>query len=288
MKILLTGSGGQLGTDVQRACAGIHEVVAHDLDLDITDRAAVAERVAEVRPDVVLDAAAYTDVDGAEAEELKAFRVNAMGAQNLALACRESGAALLYVSTDFVFSGEKSLPYDEFDAPGPSGVYGRSKHAGECYVMSLLNRFYICRTSWLFGSGGSNFVKNIMRAGREKSEVGVVNDQEGCPTYARDLAVKLLEIIETGAYGIYHVCNAGCCTWYELTRQVFELAGIDTPVVPITTEELGRPAPRPRYSVMRGLAVEMQGLAPMRHYREALAEFILQDLPAWEAQGGQR
>ncbi len=288
MKILLTGSGGQLGTDIQRASAGIHEVVAHDLDLDITDRAAVAERLAEVRPDIVLDAAAYTDVDGAEADELEAFRVNAMGAQNLALACQETGAALLYVSTDFVFNGEKSLPYTEFDLPDPSGVYGRSKHAGECYVMSLLERFYICRTSWLFGSGGSNFVKNIMRAGRENSEVGVVNDQEGCPTYARDLAVKLLEIIETGAYGIYHVCNAGCCTWYELTRQVFELAGIDTPVVPVTTEELGRPAPRPRYSVMRGLAMAMQGLAPMRHYREALEEFILEDLPAWEARGEHR
>lgn len=285
MRIVLTGSEGQLGTDVLRACEGLHEVIAHDLDLDITDRDAVSSRIEEVRPDIVLNAAAYTDVDRAESEELEAFRINAMGAQNLAMACRSAGAALLHVSTDFVFSGGRGLPYDEFDTPDPVSVYGRSKYAGECYVRSLLDRHYICRTSWLFGSGGPNFVRSIVRAGRQNPEVSVVNDQEGSPTYSRDLARRLLEIIQTGAYGTYHVSNSGRCTWYEFTRQIFAAAGIETPVVPIATEELGRPAPRPRCSVLRSLALPMQGLSPMRHYSEALAEFVSEELPALESRG---
>lgn len=285
MKILLTGSNGQLGTDVLLVCEGRHEVVAHDLDLDVTDRQAVQTRVSEVHPDMVLNAAAFTNVDRSESYELSAFRVNALGAQNLALACQAAAVPMLHVSTDFVFRGDTDKPYTEFDRPDPQSVYGRSKYAGEQCVTSLLDRFYICRTSWLFGTGGPNFVKNIIRAGRENERVRVVDDQTGSPTYSRDLAAKLVEIIETGAFGIYHVSNSGSCTWYQFTREIFKLAGLDTPVVPITTEELGRPARRPRYSVMRGLALEMQGIAPMRHYAEALEDFILRDLP--DAQSGE-
>lgn len=287
MRILLTGSKGQLGTDFALVAAGVHDVVAYDLDLDITDRQAVAERVREVKPDLLLNAAAYTNVDGAEVDELNAYEVNALGPQNLALACRASRIPLVQVSTDFVFNGESREPYTEFDLPDPRGVYGKSKRAGELYVEWLLDNFYICRTSWLFGVGGNNFVKTMMRLGRERDELAVVTDQVGSPTYSRDLAHKLLEIIETGAYGYYHLSNAGSCSWNRFTKDIFEIAGIDAEVKPATTEELGRPAPRPAYSVMRGLALELQGIEPMRDYRQALEDFIVRDLPEWESRAGE-
>jgi len=286
MRILLTGSNGQLGTDIRRAAGHSYDIVAHDLDLDITDRAAVAASVVAVAPDVVVNAAAFTNVDGAEADELAAYRVNAQGPQNLALACQQKDIPLLHVSTDFVFSGEASEPYTEFDRPDPRGVYGKSKYAGEQYVSGLLDRFYICRTSWLYGVGGGNFVKTMLKAGRERDEVRVVDDQEGSPTYSLDLANKILEIIETGAFGVYHLSNQGSITWNRFTKDIFEIAGIDTPVLPISTEELARPAPRPRYSTMRGMALEIVGLEPMRPYREALEDFILRDLPEHEQSGG--
>ncbi|MBK5092849.1 MAG: dTDP-4-dehydrorhamnose reductase [Actinobacteria bacterium] len=286
MKILLTGSEGQLGTDFRLVCGEKHEITAHDIDLDIRDRRVVADRVREVSPDLVVNAAAYTNVDGAESDELEAFRVNALGAQNLALACQSGDIPLLHVSTDFVFSGEGTVPLTEFDRPDPRGVYGRSKYAGECYVTALLERYYLCRTSWLFGVAGGNFVKTMLRIGREKGTVQVVCDQEGNPTYSRDLAAKLLEIIDSGAFGIYHVSNSGSATWFEFAREIFEIAGMDVEVSPVTAEEFGSPAPRPAYSVMRGLALELAGIPPMRHYREALADFILRDLPAWEQEAG--
>jgi len=282
MKILLTGSKGQLGTDFQLVSEGRHQVVGYDLDLDITDRGAVQRRMADVAPDLVVNAAAFTDVDGAESDEIACYRVNALGAWNLALGCQEADIPLLHVSTDFVFNGEGRLAYTEFDRPDPRGVYGKSKYAGECYVTGLLNRYFICRTSWLFGVGGPNFVKTMLKAGRERNSVRVVDDQEGSPTYSRDLALKILEIIEGGSYGIYHLSNSGSCTWNEFTKVIFEIAGINTPVLPVSTADLGRPAPRPRYSVMRGLALEIQGIEPMRHYREAVEEFIRRDLPDWE------
>lgn len=284
MKILLTGARGQLGRDFLLAASPRHEVVAHDIDLDITDRKAVSERVASVSPHIVVNAAAFTDVDGAELEEMAAYRINALGPYNLAFACREGNIPLLHVSTDFVFGGDSRKPYTEFDSPAPLGVYGKSKYAGECYVRSLLHRYYICRTSWLFGVSGKNFVKTMMEKGKTELAVKVVDDQEGCPTYSRDLAFKLLEIIEKGIYGIYHVSNSRSCTWYQFTHEIFEIAKIDTPIFPVSTEEFSRLAPRPRYSVMKSVALEMQGIEPMRPYREALKDFILRDLPEWEEQ----
>jgi dTDP-4-dehydrorhamnose reductase len=282
MNILLTGCEGQLGHDFRLVAASGHTVVGHDIDLDITDSEGVTSRVLEVAPDVVVNAAAYTDVDGAEAHEIEAYRVNALGAYNLALACSRSRIPLMHVSTDFVFSGDIRRPYTEFDDPDPRGVYGRSKYAGECYVRWLLDRFYICRTSWLFGVAGGNFVKTMLRLGEDNGSVTVVDDQRGCPTYSRDLAEKLLEVLERGDFGIYHLSNSGDCTWREFAREIFRTAGMDVEVLPISTGELGRPAPRPAYSVMRGLATEIQGIAGMRPYREALGDFILRDLPAWE------
>lgn len=282
LRILLTGANGQLGYDLRRACGGRHEIIAHDIDLDITERNSVLNRAREINPDMVINAAAYTDVDGAEENETLAYRINALGPYNLALACAELGIPLLQVSTDFVFSGETSIPYTEFDHPCPKGVYAKSKYAGEIYVSMLLNRYYIVRTSWLFGVAGKNFVKTMLSLGRERGEVSVVNDQEGSPTYSLDLAYKIFEIIDCGTYGIYHVSNSGSCTWFQFAREIFEVARIRAMVKPITTEELGRPAPRPPYSVMRSIALEMQGIKPLRDYRDALRDFILNDLPSYE------
>lgn len=282
MKILLTGSEGQLGFDFRLVSEGVHDVIAHDIELDITDGKAVLERVAEVEPELVVNAAAFTDVDGAESNEVAAYRVNGLGPYNLAVACRRAGIPLLHVSTDFVFEGERREPYTEFDTPNPRGVYGKSKYAGECFVMQQLSDFYICRTSWLYGVAGRNFVDTMLRLGKEKDRLEVVDDQVGSPTYSRDLARKLLELIETGCFGIYHVSNGGECSWNRFAKDILEVAGLDTPVLPISTRELGRPAPRPSYSVMRGLNLEIQKISPMRAYREALEDYILRDLPSWE------
>ena len=279
MRILLTGAKGQLGYDIIRVFGSRHEIIAHDLDLDITKRELVIKRVAEVSPDLVINAAAYTDVDGAESNELAAYRVNALGVHNLALACADSGIPMLHVSTDFVFSGDKNEPYTEFDLPDPRGVYAKSKRAGEIYLTALLNRYYLVRTSWLFGVAGRNFVKTMLELGKKNGEVSVVDDQVGSPTYSKDLAGKILEIIERGAYGVYHVSNSGICSWFDFAKEIFLVAGMEVKVNPISSEDLGRPAPRPPFSALRGISLEMQGMAPLRHYREALEEFILKDLP---------
>ncbi|MDD5748234.1 MAG: dTDP-4-dehydrorhamnose reductase [Actinomycetota bacterium] len=282
MRILLTGSEGQLGYDFQYVCGSRHEVVAHDIDLDITDGKRVLERAKEVRPDIIVNAAAYTDVDGAESNEILAYRVNALGAYNLASACLELDIPLLHISTDFVFSGESDVPYTEFDSPAPRGVYAKSKYAGECFVRMLLRKHFIVRTSWLFGVAGKNFVRTMLKAGNNNKEINVVNDQRGSPTYSRDLALKLFEIIEKGIFGTYHVSNTGSCTWFEFAKQIFEIAGVDIIVNPITTDEFKSPAPRPAFSVMRGLSLEMWGFKPLRHYRDALCDFILRDLPSYK------
>lgn len=283
MKILLTGSRGQLGYDIQYLFSPEHEIIAHDMDLDITDAGAVERRIMELLPDLVINAAAYTNVDAAETDEDNAWRVNAIGPRNLALACDAVRRPLMHISTDFVFDGEADQPYTEHDLPVPVSVYGKSKFAGEQYVREILDLHYICRTSWLFGVGGPNFVKSILAAGHKEGSVRVVDDQTGSPTYSRDLARKLLEIAESGRYGTYHISNSGTCTWCGLTREIFDVAGLGFPVIPATTEEIGRPAPRPRYSVMSSCSLEQCGILPLRPYREALEEFLLRDLPEYEA-----
>lgn len=277
MKILITGAEGQLGRDLVEVLGKKYELHPFDLDLDVTDYQKIMSTVSNIRPDIVIHAAAYTDVDGCELNPDKAYEVNTIGTQNVALACRKSDAIMVYLSTDFVFDGRKKEPYTEFDSPNPLNVYGKSKLAGENYLVTQLRDYFIVRTAWLYGKHGKNFVKTILRLAEEKEELRVVNDQVGSPTYSYDLAKMIRKIIETGLFGIYHVTNAGSCTWYEFARKILELGGRDTKVVPITSKELNRPAPRPAYSVLKNHVLELRGIGKMRGFEEALRDYFFKD-----------
>ncbi len=252
MRLLVTGAAGMLGRDVVAAAndAG-HEVVAlARADLDITDAAAVRSAVLDARPDAVINCAAWTDVDGAEADEPAATVVNGDGAGQVAAAAAEAGALLVHVSSDYVFDGDAAEPYPE-DAPtGPRSAYGRSKLAGEHAVAAAGGRSAIVRSSWLFGPHGRNFVDTMRRVGAERDEVAVVDDQIGCPTYTGHLAPALVTIAERGPTGVLHVAGDGRCSWFDLAVATFAEAGIECRVRPQGTAELGRPAPRPAFSAL--------------------------------------
>lgn len=284
MRVFLTGARGMLGQDLMPILkAAGDEVIPSGTQpsndpayvvLDITDLEATRTAIAQAQPDVVINCAAYTNVDGAESDPDAAYRVNALGTWNLALACQDVGAAMLQVSTDYVFDGIKGSAYDEYDMPNPQGVYGRSKFAGEQHLQQVLNRFYIVRTAWLYGHHGKNFVETILKAAAERPELKVVNDQWGCPTWTRDLANAISAIIRTGRFGIYHATGQGACTWMEFARKIVELGSMQTPVHPQTTEELNRPAPRPRYSIMRNHALELAGLPLLPNWESSLAAYV--------------
>lgn len=274
MKILITGADGQLGTELQAVLSG-HDLWAVDIEeIDITDFTAVKSKVFDFGPELIIHGAAFTDVDGAELNPDAAFKVNAIGTQNLCVAARSAGAAILYVSTDFVFDGAKGAPYNEFDDANPLSVYGRSKLAGERYVQSLTDNFYICRTAWLYGRHGHNFVKTMLKLGEKDGTIRVVDDQVGSPTNAADLAAKLAEIALSGRFGIYHTTNGGETSWYGFAAKIFELAGMEVDLCPIDSSHIDRPAPRPAYSVLRPLSLELQGLKTMRPWQEALGEYF--------------
>lgn len=252
MKVLVTGAGGMLGRDVvAEAESRGHEVVALTrADLDVTDGQAVRAAVRDAAPDAVVNCAAWTDVDGAEADEDATRAVNGDGAGNIAKACAATGALCVQVSTDYVFEGHGRAPYVEHDPTGPISAYGRSKLAGEVAVAEAGPRHIIARSSWLYGAHGGNFVATMLKLGDERDEIRVVNDQMGCPTYTCHLAVALLDLAGTEAYGIHHAAGSGACSWQAFAIEIFKQAGIDCRVDPATTAELGRPAPRPAYSVL--------------------------------------
>jgi len=276
MRLLVTGAGGQLGADLLRVAGG-HDVVGPTrAELDVTDPAAVERAVKEVRPDAVLNAAAYTAVDAAETDEATAAAVNAEAPATLARICALYGAGLVHVSTDYVFAGNASnagRPY-QVDAPvGPRSAYGRTKLAGERAVRELLpERSWVVRTAWVYGASGGNFVRTMARLESTRDTVEVVDDQRGSPTWSRDLAAGLLALVEAGPPpGIYHCTNAGETTWYGLARAVFEELGADPERVrPTTTAAFPRPAPRPAYSVLSPAAWLAAGLPPTRPWRDAL------------------
>ncbi len=277
MKILVSGSKGMLGTDLVRLLAPAHSVIGVDLDeLDITDRRAVEERLVALAPDVLINAAAYTDVDRSEEQKDLAFRVNAEGAANLALACRASGARLLHVSTDYVFDGRGRRAYAEEDPPNPLGVYGRSKWEGEKRIGEILPEACLIRTAWLYGKAGRNFVKAILAQAEQKNKLRVVDDQRGSPTYTVDLAAALRAAAEKNLEGIYHVTNQGVCSWLGFAEKILELAGkTGVEVVPISTEELGRPAPRPGNSVLDCGKFEKAAGMKLRPWQEALKDYLI-------------
>jgi dTDP-4-dehydrorhamnose reductase len=223
---------------------------------------------------MILHCAAFTNVDAAEENEEVAYQINAAGTEYLAKAAKQAGAKMLYISTDYVFDGTATEPYEVDQTTKPIGAYGRTKLAGEELLQKNLEDFFIVRTAWVFGVYGQNFVKTMLRLGEERGEVGVVHDQVGSPTYTVDLARFMVELMETEKYGIYHATNDGVCSWYEFAVEIFKQAGLNVKVNPLTTDQFPRPAARPKYSVLSKKKVEEQGLTPLRNWKDALSAYL--------------
>ena len=276
MRVLVTGYGGQLGYDVVSLleARGIECRGVDIADFSLTDGAAVMEYVSGYRPDVVVHCAAYTAVDKAESEPEVCCAVNGMGTTNMVRAALNVGAKLVYISTDYVFPGTGDEPYDE-DAPyGPRNVYGLSKLQGETAVRSLMTRFFILRTSWVFGKNGHNFVRTMLRLGAEKNEVRVVSDQIGSPTYTKDLARVICDMIPTEKYGIYHVRNEGFMSWADFAGMIMDKAGLPCRVIPVSTPEYPTPARRPLNSRLKGDKLTEAGFGPMPTVDDALNRYL--------------
>jgi dTDP-4-dehydrorhamnose reductase len=274
MRIVITGHRGQLGTELHEALAS-EDLFGVDLpEHDITNPTAIIDTIAAFRPDVVIHTAAMTNVDGCERDPDLAFRVNAFGTQNITLACGRCGAAMVHVSTNDVFDGKLGRPYYEGDAPSPQSVYACSKAAAELYVRTLLQRFYIVRTAWLYARGGDNFPAKIVAAADRLSALKVVTDEVSAPTYAPDLAGAIAQLIHTSHYGIYHFTNSGICSRHDWACKILELAGRGhVPIEPITTAQWQRAAPSPLYAPIVNLAGAALGIT-LRPWEEALAEYF--------------
>jgi dTDP-4-dehydrorhamnose reductase len=273
---LVTGAGGQLGSDVADLLHAYNEKCAavSRADLDITDRHDIERVFAEVRPGIVVNCAGYTDVDAAETDEETAYAVNAHGPAMLAELCAVRGVRLLHVSTDYVFAGDASTPYDELTRPAPRTSYGRSKAAGEQAILTSHADAFVVRTAWLYGAAGPNFVKTIARLAQDRETVDVVDDQLGTPTWTLHLARGLVALgVSDQQPGVWHCTNDGEASWYVFARAVFAELGLDPArVLPTTTENFPRPAPRPAYSVLSGDKWRAAGLPVMPHWRDALHE----------------
>jgi len=262
-----------LGTDFIRAAKyWNHDVVGlTHAELDITDADAVWRACVKAKPEVVVNCAAYTDVDGAQDDLEGASRVNVDGSRFVALGAAEVGASVVYPSTDYVFDGLKGAPYVESDPTRPLSVYGQTKAAGEAETAAANQRYFIVRSSWLFGMGGRNFVDTMLALGQEQGDVVVVRDQVGCPTYTAHLADALVRLIDTTAYGIHHIAGGGECSWYEFAQEIFRQSSLEVRMMSMTTTELSRPAPRPPYSV---LATERGEAIYLPEWQEGLASYL--------------
>lgn len=289
MRILITGAAGMLGTDARHIFAAQgHEVIPTDVGpaatgeirpLDITDGTAVRGFFADARPDLVFHGAAYTNVDGCERDPDLAHKINALGTWSVASATEEIGAALVAISTDFVFDGAKGTTYTEFDAPKPISHYGASKLAGENLARAACRRCYIIRTSWLYGVHGKNFPYTVLNLAKTKPELPIVADQFGTPTYTVDLVEAIGEIVRSPLYGVYHVSNGGETSWEGFAKAILAKANLShIPVKPITSDEyaqmFGSPTRRPAYSVLRHYALELQGKDNLRPWEDALDAFL--------------
>lgn len=276
MRVLVTGVSGQLGYDVARVLAqrGIEYRGTSSKELDITGRAAVEHLMQAYRPDAVIHCAAYTKVDLAEDEPERCWAVNADGTRNLAAACREIGAKMLYISTDYVFPGTGEQFRRMDDPVSPVNTYGRSKLAGELAVQSLLETYFIVRISWVFGKNGNNFVKTMLRLAETRTELTVVCDQIGSPTYTADLAPLLCDMVQTERYGIYHATNGGTCAWSEFAKAIFELAGKQVTVYPIPTSAYPTRAVRPLNSRMSKECLHSNGFQELPEWKNALARYL--------------
>jgi len=276
MRILVTGAAGMLGHALVPVLEERHQVVKLTRsDCDLGDESAVREIFRLEKPETVMHLAAFTNVDACEREPQKAQEQNAEATRNVARAANEIGAAVLYTSTDYVFGGDRDSPYREDDPPNPLNVYGRSKLAGEQHLEEILDRYFIVRTSWLFGSHGKNFVATVRRLAGEKKELRVVNDQRGSPTYTRHLATKLEQLVTTGEYGVYHITGAGSCTWFEFAGKIVEFGGIkDVSLTPVSSSEYVSDARRPAYSVLANGRLMDLGIGLLPHWTAGLKDYL--------------
>lgn len=275
----MTGAGGQLGRDLVDAFADVHVIAPGHAELDVSDAEAVRTVIEREMPDVVVHAAAWTDVDGCQDDAARAYAVNGHGAGYVAAACRVAGARLVMISTDYVFDGRGGhgptpTPYRECDPVAPLNVYGLSKAEGERLVREILDEHHIVRTGWLSGARGHNFVRTMLRIGRERGVVSVVDDQVGSPTFTRDLAVAVRELAESSDFGTWHRTNAGVCSWFDLAAACFDRAGLEVELRRIGTAELPRRAARPAYSVLCNGRADEAGLTPLRRWQEGLDDLL--------------
>lgn len=278
MRIIITGHKGQLGQALWRVLDGAHDLLGIDLpELDITDATATEQTVAAFRPDVVLHAAALTDVDRCAREPELALRVNGLGTHNLALACLKADAVLLTVSTNEVFDGAKGAPYYEYEATNPINAYARSKLAAEVYTRLHLNRFYVVRTAWLYAPGGNNFPAKIVAAADKHGRLRVVMDEISNPTYAPDLAEAIVKLVQTEHYGLYHFTNSGLCSRHDFARTILNLSGRShVPIEPITSDQWPRLSTPPLHCALHNFAGAALGIT-LRPWQEALEEFFAQE-----------
>jgi dTDP-4-dehydrorhamnose reductase len=277
MRVLIIGASGMLGHDLQKEWTHDELIPASSRDADIRDPEQVRKLVSGARPDAIVLAAAYTDVDGSERNSELAFAINGQGAENVARAAAEIGAPILYVSTDYLYDGTSTRAYEPADAIAPLNVYGESKAAGEAAVRAHAAAWCIVRTSWLFGAGGASFPEKILRAAETRPELTVVADQTGSPTFTRDLAGAIRDLVRKKAEGVVNVTNSGSCTWCEFAAEVLRQAGRgEVRVTPITTEQAARLAKRPRYSVLGPTSLHAQGIT-LRSWQDAVTAY-LQDL----------
>ncbi len=281
MKVLVTGVKGQLGYDVVRELERRgHEAVGVDIEeMDITDSVQVTEVITEVAPDAVIHCSAYTAVDRAEEEEALCRRVNAEGTKNIADVCAELDCKLLYISTDYIFSGDGERPWEPDDEPNPLNTYGQTKYEGEIAVKTRCNKSYIVRISWVFGVNGNNFVKTMLRLGKENGAVKVVADQIGSPTYTYDLSKLLVDMIESDQYGEYHATNEGICSWYEFAQEIFRAAGMEeVTVTPVATDEFPVKAKRPKNSRMSKEKLVKKGFNKLPTWQDAVGRYVTEIL----------
>ncbi|MBI3179371.1 MAG: dTDP-4-dehydrorhamnose reductase [Deltaproteobacteria bacterium] len=283
MRLAILGANGQLGSDVaaaarrERAKYEVHALAR--ADLDVNDSARVAATLSELRPQVVVNAAAYNQVDAAESRASEAFAVNALAVHGLATVCARLDAVLVLISTDYVFDGKRREPYREDDLPAPQNVYGASKLAGEHLARLTCAKLFMLRTSGLYGLAGArrrtgNFVEKMLALAAAGTPIRVVEDQTTAPTASADLSLALLALIHTRAYGLYHVTNAGACTWFAFAREIFRLAGLNPDLAATTSAELGAKARRPAYSVLDNAAARAAGVAALRPWQEGLADYM--------------
>lgn len=276
MKVLVTGVKGQLGYDVVKRLEMLNiECLGVDIqDFDLTNETETKNYIKSYNPDVVVHCAAYTAVDRAEDEKDRCYNINVVGTRYIAESCKDIGSKIVYISTDYVFDGNGAEAFETTDSPNPVNYYGQTKFEGELEVLKAVDQHFIIRVSWVFGINGNNFVKTMIRLGKEKEQINVVSDQIGSPTYTFDLARLISDMIVTGQYGIYHATNEGYCSWDEFATEIFKLARMGTKVNPIKTEDYPTKAARPKNSRLSKTSLDKAGFARLPNWKESLASYI--------------